>query len=1192
MKDVKVLLQTGDDAFERGDYEEAIANYSEALKFDFDNHETFYQYGFALLKKARYKEAIFNFDKAIELKPDFHRAWRNRGSALALLGHYEKAILEFDQAIKLKPDDEQAWFNLGVAFGKLDYDKKALDSYDQALDLNPDYYDALNNRGCVLNRLNQSEESIKSFDKAIHLDPKRDIAWISRGNVLHNMGRYEEAIVSFDKALELKPDYHETWFNRGNALHDMDSYEEAMASFDKALELKPDYHEAWNNRGNALVNLGRYEEAIISQDKALALKSDYAKAWFNRGNALRNLGHWEEAIISYEKALEIKTDFAEAWGNRGVTLKDLKRYQDSVASYDKALGLKADDHVTWSNRGNSLEKLGRYEEAIASYDKALELKSDYPGAWNNRGVTLGSLKQYEQAIISYDKALELKSDYHEAWNNRGIALEKLKQYGQAIINFDKALELKSDYPEAWNNRGTALEKLKQYGQAIISCEKAIEFKPDYYEAWYTRGVSLAALDSPKEALMSYDRSLDINSERYEAWNSRGIVLRQLKCYSESIKSYNEVLRIKSDCYEAWFNRGVSFRLLGCYEEAITNFNEALRLTQNQDWETWHERGLAFLYGQNYQAAINNWDEGIASLRPTNPGYLFGRGQLYYRKGKTQYTEGRNQPNPFANWYSARDSYLEALKAINVDEFSSFHLTILQELLTVRTQLFSPQENKALLQEASEKLQRILSNPDLTFSQKNSLERQFTGFKQLQVDALAQKNGTQALELAEANKNRCLTHLRDGWGYQSPRPTYAQIQTLLSSRTAAIYWHLSPAALTTFILRHDKPPQVFQPKPAPTNPNILPSLKNYPPAAHQLRRFETWMQEWKQDYLNYRDLDSVNTAADTWRRQMQNKLFKELPLVLETDRICQEYLQDIDQLILIPHRDLHLLPLHALFSERFTISYLPSAQMGLELHHRESLVGNRILCVEDPTIILSSAENKKNIDPLEYAEREVEAILHFYKTPNNSLISGKLAKKSTITASFSAFYDCFHFTGHGFHNVEEPLQSALFLAGDDQLTLKDIFQLNLQDCSLVCLAACETGITSSQNIIDEYIGLVSGFLATGASHVISTLWIVEDESSSLLMAQFHNYLRQSLSPAQALSEAQKWLKTLTYQELSKWYQTLADEFDTIDPACNQSEKFGRFAIDAYRKFEAGIIKPPYAHPYYWAGFIITGKVLGG
>jgi tetratricopeptide (TPR) repeat protein/CHAT domain-containing protein len=926
------------------------------------------------------------------------------------------------------------------------------------------------------------------------------------------------------------------------------------------------------------------------------------EALLQQGNDAFERGEYEEAINRYKEALELDPNFHEAWTYIGWSQNRLGDPEEGIASHDKALELNPGSSEAWIGRGAILcDHLKQYEEAIASFDKAIELKPDFPAAWRNRGVALSRLDRFEEAITSCDKAIEVNLNYHEAWKLRGTILtECLGRHKEALISFNKAIQIKPDDSGAWRDQGTVLSSLNRHEDAIINYDMAIQLDPNNFLSWNNRGNSLSIVGRYEEAINSHNAAIQLNSDYHHAWYGQGHAMSLLERYEEAVKSLDTAIQLKSNNPDAWYGRGAALYNLRCYEKAITNCNEALRLTQNQYWRAWDLRGVALLETHGYQASLNNLDEGIRALLPTNPNYQFGRGQLYYRKGNTQYSEGCKKVNPLPYWRNAKDSYLNALNFLSVDDYPVEYLNTLQELHTIYTHLFSPQKSLALLQQASDVLERVLQNSVLTAGKKISLKRKFAGFNQLQVKILAQEQPIQALEHAEAHKNLCLGHLRNGWNCQSSGPSYTHIQNLLSPRTAVIYWHLSPAALTTFIIRYGQSPEVFRPKPAPAEPNV-PRSQSYPPAAYQLHILENWIQEWKQNYRSYRDLDpkAEDLKAASWRKLMDgDEPFTQLPAILEINRLCEEYLGGIDQLILIPHRDLHLLPLHALFPERFTISYLPSAQMGLELHHRDPLVGDRILCIEDPTVTLSSAENKKNLAPLTFAKREVEAILHFYKATNNSLISGKLATKSSITESLSAIHDCLHFTGHGFHNIEEPLQSALLLAGDDRLTLKDIFQFNLQDCSLVCLAACETGITSTQSIIDEYMGLVSGFLAAGAAHVISTLWLVEDEPSFLLMAHFHylckpsSPLRSSLPPAQSLGEAQKWLKTLTYQKLGGWYKTLADELDTIDPGCIQAVKFRSLAREAYRKFEAEIIEPPYAHPYYWAGFIVTGKVPGG
>ena len=77
--------------------------------------------------------------------------------------------------------------------------------------------------------------------------------------------------------------------------------------------------------------------------------------------------------------------------------------------------------------------------------------------------------------------------------------------------------------------------------------------------------------------------------------------------------------------------------------------------------------------------------------------------------------------------------------------------------------------------------------------------------------------------------------------------------------------------------------------------------------------------------------------------------------------------------------------------------------------------------------------------------------------------------------------------------------------DKCLTLDKIFALKLEKCRLVTLSACETGLIDFNNTSDEYIGLPSGFLLAGSPSVVSSLWKVNDLSTSFLMIKFYENL---------------------------------------------------------------------------------------
>ena len=93
----------------------------------------------------------------------------------------------------------------------------------------------------------------------------------------------------------------------------------------------------------------------------------------------------------------------------------------------------------------------------------------------------------------------------------------------------------------------------------------------------------------------------------------------------------------------------------------------------------------------------------------------------------------------------------------------------------------------------------------------------------------------------------------------------------------------------------------------------------------------------------------------------------------------------------------------------------------------------------------------------------------------------------------------------------------------QLTLAEIRDnLNLADCRLVTLSACQTSVIDPSRW-DEFIGLPAAFMVAGANCVIGSLWEVSDISTAMLMQRFYRQFRQNPSSvALALHQAQKWV----------------------------------------------------------------------
>ena len=827
--------------------------------------------------------------------------------------------------------------------------------------------------------------------------------------------------------------------------------------------------------------------------------------------------------------------------NHGLDLKKLGRYEEAITSYNKALEIKPNDHDAWHNRGLALGNLGRYEEEIASYDKALEIKPNDHDAWYNRGIALRDLGRYEEEIASYDKSLEIEPDDHRVWNNRGIALRNLGRYEEAIASYDKALELKLDYNDAWYNRGIALVNLGRYDAAIASYDKAIEFKPDDHEAWHNRGIALRNLGRNEDAIASYDKALEIKPDKHEAWSNRGVALEKLGRYEEALDSYDKALEIKPNFHEVWFNRGNAFQYLRKYEDAIVSYDKTLEIKPYLD-NVWNNKGTALGNLGRYEEAIISFDEALM-IRPNLP-------DTWNNKGLTLRILGR---------YEEAISYFDKALGIN----SNYYVAEYNRSSTLK--------DLGRYEEADASYKKALGI-------------------QVQVINLAQKKdiGT-ALRLVEESHNFHLRKVLEGQKYQVDKTNYQPVdQSLrLDQDTAIIYWYYSRFGLTTFIIKHNLLPKIL-PSPVFFDRNSS-SIEGDEAILDQLQALEQWMKNWRDDYLKYGQ-DSSN-PNHPWRAKMQLRLnshnsTQTLESILNIKLLIDDYLKDIQNLILIPYGDLNLLPLHCLFPFRFTTTYLPSLETGLNLQNIPQQPATApLLNLHQPTEALYIKITKNLIDTLN-PSAEVQELPNINKTEFLELLGQN--------------YSTLQFMGHGSHNPEEPENSYLNLA-EEQLFLKDLRdypQLDLSSYRLICLVACESGITSRNSLLDEYVGWGSAFLAKRARAVITTLWNVDVRSSAFLMIKFYQLFTPETSAPRALREAQEWMSTLEYLGLVAWYEELADMVRESHPQHREylrteADKLRNDLRDNPEKMDENNPNKsrPFGDPYHWAGFICTGLLSG-
>jgi tetratricopeptide (TPR) repeat protein len=125
--------------------------------------------GDSYLKNGNYDQAIAEYTQAIELDPSLASFYYNRGLAYSNKADYDNAISDFSQVIMMNPKDGEAYFERGYNYSMKDDLELAIADYTQVIQLDPKNVYAYNNRGLSFENLGQKDEAIKDFETVLEL---------------------------------------------------------------------------------------------------------------------------------------------------------------------------------------------------------------------------------------------------------------------------------------------------------------------------------------------------------------------------------------------------------------------------------------------------------------------------------------------------------------------------------------------------------------------------------------------------------------------------------------------------------------------------------------------------------------------------------------------------------------------------------------------------------------------------------------------------------------------------------------------------------------------------------------------------------------------------------------------------------------------------------------------------------------
>ncbi|MEG3900035.1 MULTISPECIES: CHAT domain-containing tetratricopeptide repeat protein [unclassified Microcoleus] len=1010
----------------------------------------------------------------------------------------------------------------------------------------------------------------------------------------------------------------------GLTIFTREAYSEKWAMFQNSLGIK--YGDRIKGeRGENIERAIAFYEAALQVGTRDAFPQQWAMTQYNLAIAYRNRikgergENLERAIAFYEAALQVYTRdaFPQQWAmtqnNLAIAYRNRikgergENIERAIAFYEAALQVYTRHAFPeyWAMTQNNLaaayysrikgERGENIERAIAFFEAASEVytRDAFPQDWAMTQHNLAAAyysrikgergENLERAIAFYEAALQVRTRdaFPQNWattqNNLANAYchrikgERGENLERAIACYELALKVRTRaaFPQDWadtqNNLAEAYinrireDKAENIEKAIACCDLAllVRTRAAFPQDWAMTQNNLA-----------------------EAYQKKGLIPEAIKCFELSLEIFKPDT-LPLSCLEAARSLGNLGFAESVWETAIFGYEKAIEaVEQSREWITSDNRKREIIeenldvYEKMMQSCINHqqYDKALQTIERSKSRYLvelFTNSEIY---PKTATETEKQQLQNLRRQIAASQQLLETETPFPPPE-SGGEIGNSGGKRTTQTRSQSPessQQQQTNLATALQQLEQFLE----TFKQR---EPEFKLTQKVQPIDIGEFQKTldpktAIIEWYIGNSNSPL--LKGGWGGSDPSIT-------TNNSNSDDSWGGS-----AFIITRD---------------NI--ELVTY--TTTQIAQLETW----KNNYLEqYRGDEKQNRI---WQHTLSTKLQK-LSEILQLNEIVAHIPPDCQQLILVPHRYLHLFPLHALefTSEgghggtaptRYLLDCFPNGVKYAPSLQLLKLVQTRIKTRTSPPPEhqpLFAIQNPT--EDLSNADMEVATIKTRFTS--HDILINKQATKIAFTENRETISNAsyIHFACHGLFNFDNPLLSLLALAdsieqtnnqnADDRpvimrdgrkaipekcLTLQEIFaELNLSQCRLVTLSACETGLTDSIAITDEYIGLPSGFLYAGSLNVVSTLWSVDDLATAIFMIKFYQELHHERFVAVAVNAAQNWMRAVSKQDLKIWVESLKLD-ETWMTAFNK--RLSYWPED----------KPPFRNPKFWAAFCATG-----
>lgn len=235
-------------------------------------------YGGFLAQDGRFDDAIAQFQEALKLKPHFADAEFNYGNALSQKGDFAAAIPHYKRALASRPNYAQAHYWLAYALMRCNRLDEALTHAATAIRLAPGQPVTLHSYASMLTYAGRLDEALQYYEQVLKLQPDDAALHHEVGVLLVRLGRPDEALAHLQRAVALAPGQVPIRYALAMLLMKLERPAEAASQFAAVVRAEPRFVEARYGLAQAALAQRHWDEAIEALTTVLQLQPGFGEA--------------------------------------------------------------------------------------------------------------------------------------------------------------------------------------------------------------------------------------------------------------------------------------------------------------------------------------------------------------------------------------------------------------------------------------------------------------------------------------------------------------------------------------------------------------------------------------------------------------------------------------------------------------------------------------------------------------------------------------------------------------------------------------------------------------------------------------------------------------------------------------------------------------------------------------------------